>query len=73
MFEPDDAARLTERKRQVLASGRPSRGAISLGHPDGLRREYDLFLDVLRDPDAGVVGVTGVATYLAPERRTEST
>ena len=69
-FPPDEAARLTEIKRQVLATGAPARDEISLTF--GRHTVYqDLSVEPMLNADGHIIGVAGVSIDITERKLAE--
>lgn len=66
-----DAASLVQLKREVLATGEPRHGEVSVQLPTGLRH-YSLFVTPRRDHASGrIVGVAGAAVDITDRKNAE--
>jgi two-component system cell cycle sensor histidine kinase/response regulator CckA len=70
LLPADDAARLAELKRQVLATGEPAREIVRTTMADGARF-HDLTVEPRRGDDGAVVGIVGVAVDVTERKVVE--
>ena len=71
VMAPEDAARITSLKREVLATGEARRGEVSVT-ADGATTYYDLAVEPARDGEGRIVGVMGVSHEITERREAEA-
>ena len=65
------AARLTEIKRGVIDTGKPTREEVVTAAPGGPIEYYDLSVEPLRDEAGGIIGVICAATDITERKKAE--
>ncbi|MFB9242985.1 PAS domain-containing protein [Massilia antarctica] len=71
LLPPDDAARLTQLKRQALEQG-ISVHTETAAHLHGSTHYYDFFAEPARDHAGDIIGVSGMAWEITEQKRSES-
>ncbi|ATQ77852.1 chemotaxis protein CheB [Massilia violaceinigra] len=71
LLPPEDAARLTQLKRQALEQG-ISVHTETTAHLHGITHYYDFFAEPARDHSGAIVGVSGMAWEITEQKRSES-